>query len=589
MTKKEYAVITLLSTAIMILLFLLSRRLVLRFDLTGRKVNTLSPVSRNLGGEIGEELRITYFLSGKLLSLDPAPSEIRDLLREYEAHSRGKIQVAVRDPGGSGDAERFGLLPQQLQNVEQDAASFAVVYSGIVIEYLNKFEVLPWVFSLDTLEYDITSRVRSLTGGKRRELGVIAPESQKSWNEYYGLLNQALVQSGFTVLPLRPGEDIPDTLPVLFVLGGVEELDESGLYRIDRYIQLGGRVLFAVESVEVDLYGSWEGRLKNDRGLLAMIASYGAEVGRSLALDRSCLPVPYQDPYTQRMRLVRYAPWIGVAENPDGETGRNGEAAQNGETGQNGGANRGGETNRGGHMLASGFGGLDFFWASPLTLNLPPSGTVAGQALFYTSPEAWLMTRDFTLQPEQYASFGAEEESTRGEKILAAALEGRFPRWFAGEKPAPAEGAGDPDRAEDPDRAGDTAIGEESGPELPGMPGEAKESRIIVVGDSDLGGALSAQYYQAMAPLGFSQSSGLNLGFLLQAADWLGNDDDIVGIRNRRSGSGRLDRIADEDRRLALMSFSRTLNVFIVPLGIVLFGAVRLIKRKYKKEQDHAL
>ena len=122
-----------------------------------------------------------------------------------------------------------------------------------------------------------------------------------------------------------------------------------------------------------------------------------------------------------------------------------------------------------------------------------------------------------------------------------------------------------------------------------GLAGETKESRIIVVGDSDLGGAFSVQYYQAMAPLGFAQSSGLNLGFLLQAADWLGNDDDIVEIRNRRAGSGRLDRIVDEDRRLALMGFSRILNVFVVPLLIVIAGAVRLLKRKYKKEQDHAL
>jgi ABC-type uncharacterized transport system involved in gliding motility auxiliary subunit len=245
MTKKQQTLITVLSAVIFFLLLLLSRRFWFRLDLTAHKAYTLAPVSRNLRNEIEENVRISYFLSGKLLSVDPTPSEITDILREYEARSRGKIQVAVKDPVKNlAEVERFGLYPQQLQNVEQDEASFSVVYSGIVIEYLNKYEVMPWIFSLDTLEYDITSRIRSLVSGKPRELGVIAPEGQKTWNEYYGYFNQALVQSGYSVLQLRPGEEIPDTLPVLFVLGGAEELDEYSLYRIDRYIRLGGRVFF---------------------------------------------------------------------------------------------------------------------------------------------------------------------------------------------------------------------------------------------------------------------------------------------------------------------------------------------------------
>ncbi|MDR2551560.1 MAG: GldG family protein [Treponema sp.] len=535
MKKKQQSLVTALSIIIMILLVLLSRRFALRLDLTANKAHTLSSASRNLRGEIEEDLRITYYLSNKLLSINPAPSEVADLLREYEARSGGKIRVTVRDPGrNAGEAERFGLLPQQLQNVEQDEASFSVVYSGIVIEYLNKFEVLPWVFSLDTLEYDVTSRIRALVRGKRRELGVIAAEAQKGWNDYYGYLNQALTGAGFSVLPLRPGEEIPDTLPVLFVLGGAEGLDEFALYRIDRYIQLGGRVLFAVESVNVDFFSTWEARLMKDRGLLAMISFYGATVGQSLVLDKVSLPMPFQDPATGQLRLIRYAPWVGALA----------------------------EQGNPAHPLTSRFGGADLFWASPLTLTLPGEG-VRGEVLFSSSSGAWLMTRDFTVRPEQSYAFTAGAEETTGEKILAAALEGRFPSWF--------EAVGKPRREGTPGEGED---------ELPGMLQEAGESRIIVVGDSDMGGPL-IQYTQGQ--------QSLNLDFLLQAADWLGNDDDIVGIRNRRDGSGRLDRIQDEVKRAGVMVFSRILNIFLLPLGIILFGLGRLLRRKYQKEGDHAL
>jgi ABC-type uncharacterized transport system involved in gliding motility auxiliary subunit len=532
MTRKQQSLITVLSLLIMLLLVLISRRIWMRADLSSGKAYTLTPVSRNLRNEITETVRITYYCTGKLAAIDPAPGEIADLLREYAARSRGKIQVSMRDPskGYSQDAERFGLVPQTLPNVGEDELSVSTVYSGIVIEYLNKTEVLPWVFSLDTLEYDVTSRIRALTSGKQRQVGVLAPDPQKSFAEYYQFLNQALTQSGISVLPLSPGEEIPGTLPALFVLGGVETLDEYSLYRIDRYIQLGGRVLFAVESVDVDVVYTWNARLMQDKGLLAMISFYGATVGQSLAMDQASLLMPYQDSMTRQVVLNRYPPWIGILE----------------------------ENGNKDNTLGSGFGGVDLFWASPLTLTLPEGGVVKGEALFSSTPGAWLMTKDFAVRPEMNYLFTAEEEATKGSKILAVSLEGIFPSWFAGvEKPEPDDGR----------------------PPLPVMPAQAKESRIVVVGDSDLAGLL-IQYTQNQR----------NLDFMIQAADWLGNDDDIAGIRSRKSG-GRLDRISDPVKRMRAMTFARILNVVIVPMAIIVFGVVRILKRRQDargKEQRNA-
>jgi ABC-type uncharacterized transport system involved in gliding motility auxiliary subunit len=527
MTKKQLSLITFFSIAIMALLLLLSRRIWTRIDLTASRAYTLSPVSRNLYKEIEEELRINYYVSGRLKSVDPAPGEIADVLKEYAARSHGKIKVFERDPARGDyrqDAERYGLAAQQLSNMGQDEASITMVYSGIVIEYLNRYEVLPVVFSAETLEYEITSRIRSMISGKKRELGIIAANPAKSWDQYYGYVNQVLTQSGYTVQVLRSGEEIPDTLPVLFVLGGVEDLEESDLYRIDRYIQLGGRVLFAVESVDVDFLNTWEARLFKDKGLLAMISFYGLTVGPSLVLDVSSLSFPYQDQYTGEISQLRYPFWLGVM----------------------------GEFSNQEHSLGSGVAGPDLYWASPLSFTLPESGEVRGEEIFTTTPDAWLMTRDFTVMPETSAQFPAEMEETKGTHILAASLEGKFPSWFEGvDKPIAGE--------------------------LPGMPPEAKEARIAVIGDSDMGGML----------LQITQNQR-NLDLLLQAADWLSNDDDIAGIRNRRSYAGRLDRITDRTSRLGTVVLSQAINVFIVPLAVILYGIVRALKRKSKKERSHA-
>jgi ABC-type uncharacterized transport system involved in gliding motility auxiliary subunit len=523
MMKRQQTIVTALSILIMILLLLISRRIWTRIDLSSNKAYTLAPVSKNLRNEITGTVNITYYCTGKLAAMYPLPGEITDLLREYAARSRGTIRFTLRDPvkDYAGDISRFGLTPQTLPDAGEGELSLATVYSGVVIEYLNKTEVLPWVFALDTLEYDVTSRIRALVSGKKREIGIIASDPQKNLADFYNFLNQVLNESGYSVLFLNPGDEIPDTLPALFVMGGVETLDEYSLYRIDRYIQLGGRVLFAAESVDVDFTYTWDARLMEDKGLLAMIACYGAEFEKALAMDRASLVIPYRDPTTGQYQQTRYPPWIVILpENVNRES-----------------------------TLTSGSAEADLFWASPLALR-PPQG-VKAEALFNTTPEAWRMTRDFTVKPEMSYLFGSEEAATKGTVVLAASLEGAFPSFFAG-KPKP----------ESPDDL----------PELPGMPDEVKESRIVVIGDSDLAGSIFIQFTQ----------SRRNLDFLVKAADWLGSDEDIAGIRNRTGGGGRLDRITDPVKKQGAITLARLLNLILVPLAVIVFGIFRIVQRRPK-------
>jgi ABC-type uncharacterized transport system involved in gliding motility auxiliary subunit len=198
------------------------------------------------------------------------------------------------------------------------------------------------------------------------------------------------------------------------------------------------------------------------------------------------------------------------------------------------------------HPLTAAFDGIDMFWASPLELN-PPEGVTA-TPLFYTTAEAWSMTKDFAANPEMSYQFQAEINETKGEKLLGAALYGKFPSWFAGMSKPVREGSEE---------------------ELPDMPAETKESRIIVIGDSDMVSTIT-QYTR----------SDRNFDFFLKAADWLGNDDDIIGIRSRQTQPGRLDKITDVEKRLKAMAFARYLNVIVIPLAVIALGFLRSFQRR---------
>lgn len=541
MTKKQASTITLLTIIAFILAFMVTGRLWLRLDFTKNKAYTISKVSRNLHTEIPDYVTITYYLSNRLKSAHPAPGEIEDMLREYAAYSRGKIRVNVRDPHKAKlplSMEEMGIQARQIQTVEKDQASLATVYTGIIIEYLDKADVLPWIISTDTLEYDLTSRIRSLVRDSERRIGVIVGDSFRQWREDFSYLNQSLANAGYKVRLIEGGDEIPDTLPALFVLGGVEDLDHWSLYRIDRFIQMGGKVLFAVKGVFVDTpNGTIEARLQNDLGLLEMIASYGATIRPELTLDRSALTLQYQT-RTQtggmQYRIVRYPLWIGVL-------------ADNGNKD---------------HPVSALFPGIDIFWASPLELRSSSNVDVAH--LFTTTREAWVMRDEFYTSPEVTYLFERNAEDTKGVKILGASLSGTFSSYFSGAPKPRREGSG-----EDSSEHG-------FGAELPDMPLLASPSRIIVVGDTD--------FATNLINVG---GGSKNLDFLLRAADWLASDDDIIGIRNRQPQTGRLDGIIDPAKRSAAMRFSQVVNVGLIPLFVILAGLIFAYKRR-RLQDEHS-
>jgi ABC-type uncharacterized transport system involved in gliding motility auxiliary subunit len=531
MTKKEASIITVLSAAAIALALLLSARLWFRLDLTAGKVYTISDVSRSLADEIPDRVKISYFVSERLGQLYPQPGEISDLLREYVTYSRGKITFAVRDPvkdGVEAEMERLGIPSRQIQTVERNEATVAMVYSGILLEYMDKSDVIPFVFSLETLEYDLTSRIRALVNDRTREAGIIMADTAKSLDQNFRNLSQMLTASGYKVREVKAGAEIPAVLTCLFVIGGIDTLDDAALFIIDAYIQRGGKCLFMPEYVTpvIGDAGPPEARPLDDKGLAAMLASYGADVQKALALDESSRTITYRTGgggIAPVIRLARYPFWITVLrENGNPE-----------------------------HPITSTFSGLDLFWPNPIELKEVDG--VEAVPLLFTTPDAWLKTQDWTISPDSAYMFDRQQSETLGRKTLAVALSGRFPSFWRG-KPVP-------------------STVPEAVPET--MPDEAAESRIVVIGNIEF---LNDEYLD----------SDRNLTFCLLAADWLSNDDDIIAIRSRASGASRLDRIIDGDRKSAAMNFARVLNIALIPLAVLVFAFVLFFRRNRRAGAGNA-
>ena len=248
MTRRAYEIITAaLTIGIVVLVALNSAVFFFRLDLTENNAFTISEVSRNLFSEIPQEVTITYYVSDRLRNRAVETQQIIDILNEYAAYSRGRINVRIVDPQQAEAVERveqLGVVPQQIQVIEEDQQSLAVVYTGVVIEYLDDYETLPVVFDPGTVEYRLTSTIRDLVQGEQDVVGVLLGKEGENLENNYGFLANQLSQS-FEVRTIRRGEEIPPEVTVLLVIGG-PGLDEFDLFPVDQYLMSGGSVLFEI-------------------------------------------------------------------------------------------------------------------------------------------------------------------------------------------------------------------------------------------------------------------------------------------------------------------------------------------------------
>jgi len=517
-----------LSAAVIAASVLVVERFGPRLDLSSDRANTLSKVSKGLYAEIPEQVRITYYISKTLSAKHPGPRAVEDFLRSLASSSKGRIVLETEDPG-SGEAQAaaqsLGITAQRMQVVEKNEARVALVYSGIAVRYLDRIQVLPFVISTDSLEYDLVKAIRAAIADRKPSASILIGDSGKSLSEDFQALSSALSQSGWEASELRPGEAVPPESSVLIVLGN-SALDDYDAYRVDDYLAEGGKALFAVKGVDVvAAQGISASKLESD-ALLRALEAYGVKVDRALVLDPSSNTVPYQtaSPYGGAMiAYSRYPHWIMTRpENRDAKS-----------------------------PLTSGLAGLDLFWPSPL--ELLPRGGVESSPLVKTTPQAWLQREDFAVDFGDASRYESEAEETTGQYILAASLAGVLPQAYAG-RPAPVR---------------------EGAEALPALPERSLASRVIVVGSADF-----ASDYMTIT------QSEFNASFIVGAADYLASGDDLVALRNRGQRDTRFSKVKDPEAKSALATLSYVVNIGLVPAAVIAFGLARAARRRRQEREE---
>lgn len=499
-----------------------------RIDMTEDNAYSISEVSRNLFVEIQEQVHISYYLSNRLRNRAAEVDQISDILYQYAAFSRGRIVVEVIDPTEQGitqDIEAAGVLPRQIQVIEDDQQSIAVVYSGIVLSYLNRSEAIPFIIEPAALEYELSSAIRALIRNSERVLSVLVGNERASLEQSYPFIQQQLGQL-YRVEAVLPGEPILAESSALVVIGA-GALTEGDIYYIDQYMMNGGRVLFAVDGVNVNVDLSFFSFPVGDIPIFDAFDAYGFTIEQKLIADVYTLRIPLQRQTGGNVvvqQLVEYPFWVTLL---------------------GGGANSE-------HPITARFSGVDLFWTSPIVLHDPNDPRVT--PLLRTSLNSWTVDGpSFNTDPQEALALSAFPDTANAqEHLVGAIIEGRIPSAFEGPPSSVV--------AENPD--------------LPHL-AQTDDGVMIVVSDADFPGVIS-QFTQSL----------YNYTFLQDAIGWLVNDDDLLTIRTRANRDTRLNAVEPE-QKIRTTQFALIMNMIMIPFGVALFGIIRaIVRRKSENMQE---
>ena len=299
----------------------------MRVDLTKDHLFTLSPGTRAVLARIDEPISLRLYASERLAREIPSygvyAARVREMLQEYRAAARGKIDLRIIDPAPFSDEEERALAVG-IQGVPVNQAGELVYFGLAGANTADKEEVIPFLQPERErfLEYDLTKLVYNLVTPKKKPVGLLSTIPLQGQfmgprvpPQPFAIYSQ--LESFFELKRVeRDAAAIPDDIGVLVIVHP-QNLAEKTLYAIDQFVLRGGRVLVFVDPhAEGDMARPGPAQQTGMTGsnMPKLFAAWGIEMqDGKVAADRiAARRVNAGD--AQRVRAVDYVAWLSLRE-----------------------------------------------------------------------------------------------------------------------------------------------------------------------------------------------------------------------------------------------------------------------------------
>ncbi|MEX1024021.1 MAG: GldG family protein [Planctomycetota bacterium] len=524
-TRREWRWNALLSSALIVVALVLANQLARRHvralvDLSEERLAAPSPVGTRMLEGLDDVLDVRAYFTGRM-RIGPAQiakQRLVEMLERWEDVADGRLKVSFADPNESTEerveARALGIVSVPIPGREGSTEVTQEVFLGLRLRLGEREAIIPWTLP-QTLESQFFQKLYWLNRGERPVLGFVGGTGERfetlraRFEENYDLRE---------VTTLAYGDAVPAAIDVLVVVDPVLEHPRA-VYEVEQFVQRGGRALFLVDPIAVDLRS---GRASvRPTGYEDVLAAWGVAPSEELVWDvESCNRMQGTRRIEEGGR-TRTEPFsIPYPAFPNvGTDGLSRDAA-----------------------ITANVAGASLFWAAALGGGATPDG-VHREELLRTSERAYLVPPERAL-----ATAGDELSRTNlalaagdsGRRLpLAVALTGLLPSAFRDAAPLPLDAVSEA-RFRDAFEAASETLGpwpERRTGTVPAEPlGANHETAVVVIGDADL------------VSKSFLASTPVNGQLVANAIDWLALSPELLELRARVPKERAVDDFLAEER-----------------------------------------
>ncbi|MDR0231359.1 MAG: Gldg family protein, partial [Dysgonamonadaceae bacterium] len=307
-----------------------------KFDLTSDKRYTLSKPVKTLLREIELPVTVEFYLTGDLNSgFYQLQRASLDMLNDFSDLSSGKVSYRVINPYQE-DKEFIKTLSEkgikaiavnernrEGKIVQQIVFPYLLFISGeneipvsLLVNEPGKSGEENLNASIGMLEYRLTQALENVIRKEPHKITFLQGHGELTHDQMSDLFD--LLSYNYEIysgtLPENPEVNILDDSELVIIPGPQEPFAEDEKYILDQYIMRGGKVMWIINGVKLDLHALATAgatpTMANEVNLEDLLFGYGFRIEPVLLADVQCLEIPIDTNMEDVDDSFEVAPWF---------------------------------------------------------------------------------------------------------------------------------------------------------------------------------------------------------------------------------------------------------------------------------------
>lgn len=282
-----------------------------RFDMTEEKRYTLRDSTKEMLASLDQPLHIDVLLGTDLpTGFQRFQKAIMETIEEFGIYSNAQVTYAINDPGAAASEEerrqnysvrmQQGLSPTRIFDNVDGQQTQKLIFPYVILTYGGRQGAVLMLKgsrgapsevklnqSVEGIEFELAVGIQRLSAVNRKRVGIVRGHGELDSLSINGFVREMIQFYDLQPVDLQVEQEIRD-FDAIVVSSPRERFSREDKYKIDQYIMKGGKALFLMDALQVNMNqagGRGTYALPRDLDLDDFFFKMGVRLDKNYVLD----------------------------------------------------------------------------------------------------------------------------------------------------------------------------------------------------------------------------------------------------------------------------------------------------------------